>query len=164
MTSRQSQAAGQSSKKLPLSRKLLNWLIKGAILILLILGVFMLFIGLETWRRHQEVLSKLGNDPIMSKNLLGMKLIKQEIKVDSVLFNWKPTSPELINYFDTDGNQQEVFDRLIRFAKDNGWMDIATYEGNERDLRFLAKKKSLTLHARIYPDDKKKFRVYISNQ
>lgn len=152
MTSRQSQAAGQSSKKLPLSRKLLNWLIKGAILILLILGVFMLFIGLETWRRHQEVLSKLGNDPIMSKNLLGMKLIKQEIKVDSVLFNWKPTSPELINYFDTDGNQQEVFDRLVRFAKDNGW--TKRYINTDEGLFYFSGAKNNTT-VKIFIDNSK---------
>lgn len=131
MTSRQSHAASQPATSPPLRRKLLSWLVKGLVFFLLVIGLLLLFVGLEKWRRNQEVLDKLGNDPIMSKTLLGMRFIKQEIKVDDVLFNWKPTSPELINYFQIDGNQQEVFDKLVKFAKENGWTDGYTSTDGE---------------------------------
>lgn len=130
MTSRKPQATCQ-----PLARswwmRIVVCLRRGFLFILVVLALLLLFVGLEKWRRHQAVVDKLGNDPIMSKTLLGMRFIKQEIKVDDVLFNWKPTSPELINYFQIDGNQQEVFDKLVKFAKENGWTDGYTSTDGE---------------------------------
>lgn len=130
MTSRQSQAASRPITK-PLWRRVFGWLGKGLVVILLILGLILLLAGAEKWRRRQETFNKLGTDPIMSKNLLGMKFIKQEIKVDDVLFNWKPTSPEIINYFQIEGSQKEIFDKLVQFAKDNGWKNEYINTGDE---------------------------------
>lgn len=164
MTSRQSHAASQPVTSPPLRRKLLSWLVKGLVFFLLVIGLLLLFVGLEKWRRNQEVLDKLGNDPIMSKTLLGMRFIKQEIKVDDVLFNWKPTSPELINYFQIDGDQQEIFNKLVNFAKENEWTDLNIYSGDNEDLRFSARKLDFTIHVRVYPRNMDNFRVYIKNQ
>lgn len=163
MTSRKPQATRQ-----PLAR---SWwmrirvcLRRGFLFILVVLALLLLFVGLEKWRRHQAVVDKLGNDPIMSKTLLGMRFIKQEIKVDDVLFNWKPTSPELINYFQIDGDQQEIFNKLVNFAKENEWTDLNIYSGDNEDLRFSARKLDFTIHVRVYPRNMDNFRVYIKNQ
>lgn len=150
MTSRQPQAASRPIPK-PLWRRVFGWLGKGLVAILLILGLILLLAGAEKWRRRQETFNKLGTDPIMSKNLLGMKFIKQEIKVDDVLFNWKPTSPEIINYFQIEGSQKEIFDKLVQFAKDNGWktrhIDINGYP-----YYFSATKQNTTTKIYIYED------------
>lgn len=163
MTSRKPQATRQ-----PLAH---SWwmrmrvcLRRGFLFILAVLALLLLFVGLEKWRRHQAVVDKLGNDPIMSTTLLGMKFVKQEVKVDDVLFNWKPTSPEIINYFQADGDQRAIFDKLVNFAKESGWADVDTYLGDEDELRFSARKLDFTLHVRVYFHNKENFRIYIKNQ
>lgn len=163
MTSRQSQAASRPIPK-PLWRRVFGWLGKGLVVILLILGLILLLVGAEKWRRRQETFNKLGTDPIMSKNLLGMKFIKQEIKVDDVLFNWKPTSPEIINYFQIEGSQKEIFDKLVQFAKDNGWKNLSIYNVSQEDIRFSARKSDFTLHTRVHSINKNILSVYIRNQ
>lgn len=101
-------------------------------------------VKLETWRRQQKVLSMLGNDPMMSRQLLGMNLIEQEIRINPVLFNWKPTSPELINHFEIKNNQREVFDQLVKLAQENGW-EIRTIDKDEDPLYFSGNKNQTTL-------------------
>jgi len=112
----------------------------------------MMFVGVETWRRQQSALSVLGNDPIMSKQLLNMKFLKQEVKVNPVLLNWKPTSPEVINYFEADGDQRAIFDRLVKFAQENGWKD-RTIDMEGEPLYFSASKNQTTI--KIYIQDNK---------
>ena|GEM_PF-1264231 len=157
------QAPSQISSR-PLRKCVLIWLRNILLAIFSVILLVMLFIGVETWRRQQSALSILGNDPIMSKQLLNLKFIKQEVKVDPVLLNWKPTSPEVINYFEADGDQRAVFDRLVKFAQENGWSNISQYDGNQNDIRFSAEKTDFTLHVRVYPKEQEKIIVYIHNQ
>lgn len=157
------QAPSQVSSR-PLRKCVLIWLRNILLAIFLVVLLVMLFVGVETWRRQQSALSVLGNDPIMSKQLLNMKFIKQEVKINPVLLNWKPTSPEVINYFEANGDQRAIFDRLVKFAQENGWSNISQYNGNQNDIRFSAEKTDFTLYVRVYPKDQEKIIVYIHNQ
>lgn len=163
MTSRTPQATSRQTTK-TLQKRVFGWLRKVLVAILLFFVLCLLLVGIEKWRRQQVALAKLGNDPIMSKNLLGMRFIKQEIKVNDVIFNWKPSSPEVINYFETKGDQREIFDQLVKFAQENGWKDVSIYHGNMNDMRFSAHKPNLSLHIRVYSKDKGKNTIYIKNQ
>lgn len=145
-------------------RRLIVWLRNGLLLLLAALALLLLFVGLEKWRRKQEAFDRLGRDPMMSKTILNLKLIEQEIRVDDVLFNWKPSSPKIVNQFEAKGDQREVFDQLIELAKENGWRDFSFYNGNDGDLRFSAKKAYSQLTIRVGTPKKNDFRVYISNK
>lgn len=123
MVSRTPQATSQSASR-PSWKRVLIWLKNVLLVIFLIILIAMGLVKLETWRRQQKVLSMLGNDPMMSRQLLGMNLIEQEIRINPVLFNWKPTSPELINHFEIKNNQREVFDQLVKLAQENGWKKL----------------------------------------
>ena len=146
------QAPSQVSSR-PLRKCVLIWLRNILLAIFLVILLVMLFVGVETWRRQQSALSVLGNDPIMSKQLLNMRFIKQEVKVDPVLLNWKPTSPEVINYFETDGDQRAVFDRLVKFAQENGWKEPYTSTG-DNSLFFSAQKDNTTINIFIKKDSR----------
>ena len=151
MTSRTPQATSRQTTK-TLQKQVFGWLRKILVAVLLFFVLCLLLVGIEKWRRQQVALAKLGNDPIMSKNLLGMRFIKQEIKVDDVIFNWKPSSPEVINYFETKGDQREIFDRLIKFAQENGWKK-RTIDTTGQPFYFSGTKSQTTL--RIYIENNK---------
>lgn len=143
MVSRTPQATSQSASR-PSWKRVLIWLKNVLLVIFLIILIAMGLVKLETWRRQQKVLSMLGNDPMMSRQLLGMNLIEQEIRINPVLFNWKPTSPELINHFEIKNNQREVFDQLVKLAQENGWK-IRTIDKDEDPLYFSGNKNQTTL-------------------
>lgn len=143
MVSRTPQATNQSASR-PSWKRVLIWLKNVLLVIFLIILIAMGLVKLETWRRQQKVLSMLGNDPMMSRQLLGMNLIEQEIRINPVLFNWKPTSPELINHFEIKNNQREVFDQLVKLAQENGWK-IRTIDKDEDPLYFSGNKNQTTL-------------------
>lgn len=143
MVSRTPQATSQSASR-PSWKRVLIWLKNVLLVIFLIILIAMGLVKLETWRRQQKVLSMLGNDPMMSRQLLGMNLIEQEIRINPVLFNWKPTSPELINHFEIKNNQREVFDQLVKLAQENGW-EIRTIDKDEDPLYFSGNKNQTTL-------------------
>ena len=145
------QASSQVSSR-PLRKCVLIWLRNILLAIFSVILLVMMFVGVEPWRRQQSALSILGNDPIMSKQLLNLKFIKQEVKVDPVLLNWKPTSPEVINYFEADGDQRAIFDRLVKFAQENGWKD-RTIDMEGEPLYFSASKNQTTI--KIYIQDNK---------
>lgn len=152
MTSRKYKTVKQTT--LHSWRRLIVWLRNGLLLLLAALALLLLFVGLEKWRRKQEVFDRLGRDPMMSKTILNLKLIEQEIRVDDVLFNWKPSSPKIVNQFEAKGDQREVFDQLIELAKENGWGEIRISTDNDV-LYFFGRKDNTVINIFIKKNEDK---------
>lgn len=88
------------------------------IIVMIFKGGFDLFVRIE-------VTKFFGDQPIMDKNLLGMKLVGQSFNSGKyTLFDMgKPTSYSMSNYFETptDVELTSFFEQIINKAKEYGW-------------------------------------------
>lgn len=68
------------------------------------------------------MIRSLGSDPIMRRDLLGMKLIEQRVRVDHGIV-FKPYPPELENVFavEDDATARKKFLEIATEAKKYGW-------------------------------------------
>ena len=148
MTTRIPQAVSQRTAR-PLWRRVLGWLGWGLFGLLMIISLIIAGLKVEKWTRQQTVLRKFEG-PMMSKNLLGMKLIEQEVYVDDLVFNFKSCSPEVTNRFQTNEDQKVIFDKLIKLAIQTGWDDIHTNSDDNSYYMSAYKTDETNGHLTIY--------------
>ena len=148
MTTRTPQAVSQRTAR-PLWRRVLGWLGWGLFGLLMVISLIIAGLKVEKWTRQQTVLRKFEG-PMMSKNLLGMKLIEQEVHVDDLVFNFKSCSPEVTNRFQTNEDQKVIFDKLIKLAIQTGWDDIHTNSDDNSYYMSAYKTDETNGHLTIY--------------
>lgn len=120
MTTRNPQAVSQRTAR-PSWRRVLGWLGWGLFGLLMVISLIIAGLKIEKWTRQQIVSIRLGDDPMMNKRLLGMKLIEQEVHVDDLVFRFKPRGPEVTNRFQTNEDQKVILDKLIKLTIQSGW-------------------------------------------
>lgn len=112
--------------------------------------ILVAFIGgkLNYQAKINQTLKEL-DDPMISKDLLGMKLEEQYVSPESEWMKGKYTGPYVVNYFTkTPGKSDiEILDEIVALAEKNGWKIIEVVKDEEVSL--YATKSSLNLFVNV---------------
>lgn len=112
--------------------------------------ILVAFIGskLNYQAKINKTLKEL-DDPMISKDLLGMKLEEQYVSPESEWMKGKYTGPYVVNYFTkTPGKSDiEILDEIVALAEKNGWKIIEVVKNEEVSL--YATKSSLNLFVNV---------------
>lgn len=118
--------------------------------------ILVAFIGgkLNYQAKINQTLKEL-DDPMISKDLLGMKLEEQYVSPESEWMKGKYTGPYVVNYFTkTPGKSDiEILDEIIALAEKNGWKIIEVVKDEEVSL--YATKSSLNLFVNVRLENSK---------
>lgn len=113
--------------------------------------ILVAFIGskLNYQAKINKTLKEL-DDPMISKDLLGMKLEEQYVSPESEWMKGKYTGPYVVNYFTkTPGKSDiEILDEIVALAEKNGWKIIEVVKDEERTSLY-AEKNLLKLFVRV---------------
>ena len=113
--------------------------------------ILVAFIGgkLNYQAKINQTLKEL-DDPMISKDLLGLELEEQYVSPESEWMKGKYTGPYIVNYFTkTPGKSDiEILDEIIALAEKNGWKIIEVVKDEERTSLY-AEKNLLKLFVRV---------------
>lgn len=112
--------------------------------------ILIIFVGnkLNYQAKIDQTLKEL-DDPMISKDLLGMKLEEQYVSPESEWMKGKYTGPYVVNYFTkTPGKTDiEILDEIIALAEKNGWTVVEITK--EEEVSLYAKKSPLNLFVNV---------------
>lgn len=123
--------------------------------LLKIIGAFLLifliiFVGnkLNYQAKINQTLKQL-DDPMISQDLLGMKLEEQYVSPESEWMKGKYTGPYVVNYFTKPSGKSdiEILNQIVALAEQNKWTVVETT--TEYDVSLYAKKSALNLYVSI---------------
>lgn len=113
--------------------------------------ILIIFVGnkLNYQAKIDQTLKEL-DDPMISKDLLGMKLEEQYVSPESEWMKGKYTGPYVVNYFSKPSGKSdvEILDEIMALAEKNGWTVVEIEKDNQR-ISFFAEKNQFKLFVRV---------------